>query len=115
MWPGCPHCCASRCLQVWYVSLALSKDLTLLWITQIKSILWYCCELLGQLKVHQPQPSLPACPHLVPQTQPASLSSPRTSAALLGCLCLWRELMSQCLGGGRVDATVTVPCLRSTH
>lgn len=36
--------------KVWYVSLALSKDLTLLWITQIKSILWYCCELLGQLK-----------------------------------------------------------------
>ncbi|GAB1290033.1 Ubiquitin-protein ligase E3B [Apodemus speciosus] len=36
--------------KVWYVSLALSKDLTLLWIKQIKSILWYCCELLGQLK-----------------------------------------------------------------
>ncbi|OBS71395.1 hypothetical protein A6R68_00092 [Neotoma lepida] len=36
--------------KVWYVSLALSKDLTLLWIKQIKSILWYCCELLEQLK-----------------------------------------------------------------
>ncbi|EDL19913.1 ubiquitin protein ligase E3B, isoform CRA_a [Mus musculus] len=36
--------------KVWYVSLALSKDLTLLWIKQIKSILWHCCELLGQLK-----------------------------------------------------------------
>ncbi|KAK7811801.1 hypothetical protein U0070_016873 [Myodes glareolus] len=36
--------------KVWYVSLALSKDLTLLWIKQIKNILWYCCELLEQLK-----------------------------------------------------------------
>nr|KAF6468518.1 ubiquitin protein ligase E3B [Rousettus aegyptiacus] len=36
--------------KVWYVSLALSKDLTLLWIKQIKDILRYCCELLGQLK-----------------------------------------------------------------
>ncbi|KAM6166658.1 ubiquitin-protein ligase E3B isoform 2-T3 [Erethizon dorsatum] len=36
--------------KVWYVSLALSKDLTLLWIKQIKSILWYCCEFLEQLK-----------------------------------------------------------------
>lgn len=37
--------------QVWYVSLALSKDLTLLWIKQIKDILWFCCEFLKQLKV----------------------------------------------------------------
>ncbi|XP_058441523.1 ubiquitin-protein ligase E3B isoform X2 [Marmota monax] len=36
--------------KVWYVSLALSKDLTLLWIKQIKDILWYCCEFLEQLK-----------------------------------------------------------------
>ncbi|XP_069353493.1 ubiquitin-protein ligase E3B [Eulemur rufifrons] len=36
--------------KVWYVSLALSKDLTFLWIKQIKAILWYCCELLEQLK-----------------------------------------------------------------
>ncbi|XP_078193354.1 ubiquitin-protein ligase E3B isoform X6 [Callithrix jacchus] len=36
--------------KVWYVSLACSKDLTLLWIKQIKSILWYCCEFLKQLK-----------------------------------------------------------------
>ncbi|KAB1255567.1 Ubiquitin-protein ligase E3B [Camelus dromedarius] len=36
--------------KVWYVSLALSKDLTLLWIKQIKNILWYCCEFLEQLK-----------------------------------------------------------------
>uniref|UniRef100_A0A8C4PSL8 Ubiquitin-protein ligase E3B n=1 Tax=Equus asinus TaxID=9793 RepID=A0A8C4PSL8_EQUAS len=36
--------------KVWYVSLALSKDLTLLWIKQIKDILWYCCEFLKQLK-----------------------------------------------------------------
>ncbi|XP_023415188.1 ubiquitin-protein ligase E3B isoform X2 [Loxodonta africana] len=36
--------------KVWYVSLALSKDLTLLWIKQIKAILWYCCEFLQQLK-----------------------------------------------------------------
>ncbi|XP_040145291.1 ubiquitin-protein ligase E3B isoform X2 [Ictidomys tridecemlineatus] len=36
--------------KAWYVSLALSKDLTLLWIKQIKDILWYCCEFLEQLK-----------------------------------------------------------------
>ncbi|XP_039770984.1 ubiquitin-protein ligase E3B isoform X2 [Ornithorhynchus anatinus] len=36
--------------KVWYVSLALSKDLTLLWIKQIKDILWFCCEILKQLK-----------------------------------------------------------------
>uniref|UniRef100_A0A6I8SCR5 Ubiquitin-protein ligase E3B n=1 Tax=Xenopus tropicalis TaxID=8364 RepID=A0A6I8SCR5_XENTR len=35
---------------VWFVSLALSKDLTLLWIKQIKDILWYCSEYLKQLK-----------------------------------------------------------------
>ncbi|OXB62164.1 hypothetical protein ASZ78_015346, partial [Callipepla squamata] len=37
--------------KVWYVSLALSKDLTLLWIKQIKDILWFCCEFLKQLKI----------------------------------------------------------------
>ncbi|KAI4068116.1 ubiquitin protein ligase E3B [Homo sapiens] len=36
--------------KVWYVSLACSKDLTLLWIQQIKNILWYCCDFLKQLK-----------------------------------------------------------------
>ncbi|XP_030677202.1 ubiquitin-protein ligase E3B isoform X3 [Nomascus leucogenys] len=36
--------------KVWYVSLSCSKDLTLLWIKQIKSILWYCCDFLKQLK-----------------------------------------------------------------
>ncbi|OCT98166.1 ubiquitin-protein ligase E3B [Xenopus laevis] len=36
--------------KVWFVSLALSKDLTLLWIKQIKDILWHCCEFLKQLK-----------------------------------------------------------------
>ncbi|KAM4709251.1 ubiquitin-protein ligase E3B isoform 1-T2 [Discoglossus pictus] len=36
--------------KVWFVSLALSKDLTLLWIKQIKDILWHCCELLKMLK-----------------------------------------------------------------
>ncbi|XP_069070843.1 ubiquitin-protein ligase E3B isoform X2 [Pleurodeles waltl] len=36
--------------KVWYVSLALSKDLTLLWIKQIKDILWLSCEFLKQLK-----------------------------------------------------------------
>ncbi|XP_043924445.1 ubiquitin-protein ligase E3B [Protopterus annectens] len=36
--------------KVWYVSLALSKDLTLLWIKQIKDILWLCCSYLKQLK-----------------------------------------------------------------
>lgn len=34
------------------MSLALSKDLTLLWIKQIKDILWFCCEFLKQLKVN---------------------------------------------------------------
>lgn len=37
--------------QVWYVSLALSKDLTLLWIKQVKDLLWLCCEFLKLLKV----------------------------------------------------------------
>ncbi|XP_006004610.1 ubiquitin-protein ligase E3B [Latimeria chalumnae] len=36
--------------KVWYVSLALSKDLTLLWIKQIKDILWICCTFLKKLK-----------------------------------------------------------------
>ncbi|KAM5192675.1 ubiquitin-protein ligase E3B [Mantella aurantiaca] len=36
--------------KVWFVSLALSKDLTLLWIKQIKDILWICCEFLKTLK-----------------------------------------------------------------
>ncbi|XP_067556602.1 ubiquitin-protein ligase E3B isoform X2 [Pseudorca crassidens] len=36
--------------KVWYVSLALAKDLTLLWIKQIKDVMWYCCEFLEQLK-----------------------------------------------------------------
>ncbi|KAM4809996.1 ubiquitin-protein ligase E3B [Rhinophrynus dorsalis] len=36
--------------KVWFVSLALSKDLTLLWIKQIKDILWFCCEFLKMLK-----------------------------------------------------------------
>ncbi|KAJ7309857.1 hypothetical protein JRQ81_007931 [Phrynocephalus forsythii] len=36
--------------KVWYVSLALSKELTLLWIKQVKDILWVCCEFLKLLK-----------------------------------------------------------------
>ncbi|MGH0183681.1 UNVERIFIED_CONTAM: hypothetical protein FKN15_012875 [Acipenser sinensis] len=36
--------------KVWYVSLALSKDLTLLWIKQVKDILWVSCEFLKKLK-----------------------------------------------------------------
>ncbi|KAM4049389.1 ubiquitin-protein ligase E3B [Anomaloglossus baeobatrachus] len=36
--------------KVWFISLALSKDLTLLWIKQIKDILWLCCEFLKMLK-----------------------------------------------------------------
>ncbi|MEE6508193.1 hypothetical protein FKM82_019785 [Ascaphus truei] len=35
---------------VWFVSIALSKDLTLLWIKQIKDLLWHCCEFLKLLK-----------------------------------------------------------------
>lgn len=37
--------------QVWYVSLALSKDLTIPWLKQIKDVLWTCCQLLKTLKV----------------------------------------------------------------
>uniref|UniRef100_A0A8C6X681 HECT-type E3 ubiquitin transferase n=1 Tax=Naja naja TaxID=35670 RepID=A0A8C6X681_NAJNA len=36
--------------KVWYVSLALSKELTLLWIQQVKGVLWICCEFLKLLK-----------------------------------------------------------------
>lgn len=36
--------------KVWYVSLALSKDLTIAWLKQIKDVLWTCCELLKHLK-----------------------------------------------------------------
>uniref|UniRef100_A0A7N8XPT7 Ubiquitin-protein ligase E3B n=1 Tax=Mastacembelus armatus TaxID=205130 RepID=A0A7N8XPT7_9TELE len=36
--------------KVWYVSLALSKDLTIPWLKQIKDVLWTCCELLKTLK-----------------------------------------------------------------
>lgn len=36
--------------KVWYVSLALSKDLTIAWLKQIKDVLWTCCELLKKLK-----------------------------------------------------------------
>lgn len=73
MRPGYPHCYASRCLQVWYVSLALSKDLTLLWIKQIKGILWLCCELLGQLKVNQPQANPASLSSLLPQPSSSSV------------------------------------------
>ncbi|XP_070689673.1 ubiquitin-protein ligase E3B [Pempheris klunzingeri] len=37
-------------LKVWYVSLALSKDLTILWLKQIKDVLWLCCQRLKILK-----------------------------------------------------------------
>ncbi|XP_076126988.1 ubiquitin-protein ligase E3B [Alosa pseudoharengus] len=36
--------------KVWYVSLALSKDLTIPWLKQIKDVLWMCCEFLKKLK-----------------------------------------------------------------
>ncbi|XP_016143793.1 ubiquitin-protein ligase E3B-like [Sinocyclocheilus grahami] len=36
--------------KVWYVSLALSKDLTILWLKQIKDVLWVSCEFLKRLK-----------------------------------------------------------------
>uniref|UniRef100_A0A3B4B1W5 HECT-type E3 ubiquitin transferase n=1 Tax=Periophthalmus magnuspinnatus TaxID=409849 RepID=A0A3B4B1W5_9GOBI len=36
--------------KVWYVSLALSKDLTIAWLKQIKDVLWTCCVLLKKLK-----------------------------------------------------------------
>ncbi|KAG5840356.1 hypothetical protein ANANG_G00187940 [Anguilla anguilla] len=36
--------------KVWYVSLALSKDLTIPWIKQIKDVLWLSCEFLKKLK-----------------------------------------------------------------
>lgn len=37
--------------QAWYVSLALSKDLTILWLKQIKDVLWISCQQLKTLKV----------------------------------------------------------------
>uniref|UniRef100_A0A3P8XAK4 HECT-type E3 ubiquitin transferase n=1 Tax=Esox lucius TaxID=8010 RepID=A0A3P8XAK4_ESOLU len=36
--------------KVWYVSLALSKDLTIPWIKQIKDVLWVSCQFLKKLK-----------------------------------------------------------------
>ncbi|XP_008333613.1 ubiquitin-protein ligase E3B-like isoform X1 [Cynoglossus semilaevis] len=36
--------------KVWYVSLALSKDLIIPWLKQIKDVLWTCCQLLKNLK-----------------------------------------------------------------
>uniref|UniRef100_A0A8D2LTH3 HECT-type E3 ubiquitin transferase n=1 Tax=Varanus komodoensis TaxID=61221 RepID=A0A8D2LTH3_VARKO len=36
--------------KVWYVSLALSKELMLLWIKQVKAVLWLSCEFLKLLK-----------------------------------------------------------------
>uniref|UniRef100_A0A8C8J6H4 Ubiquitin-protein ligase E3B n=2 Tax=Oncorhynchus TaxID=8016 RepID=A0A8C8J6H4_ONCTS len=36
--------------KVWYVSLALSKDLTIPWIKQIKDVLWVSCNFLKKLK-----------------------------------------------------------------
>ncbi|XP_028853145.1 ubiquitin-protein ligase E3B [Denticeps clupeoides] len=36
--------------KVWYVSLALSKDLTIPWLKQIKDVLWISCEFLKTLK-----------------------------------------------------------------
>ncbi|XP_058491280.1 ubiquitin-protein ligase E3B [Solea solea] len=36
--------------KVWYVSLALSKDLTIPWLKQVKDVLWVCCQLLKNLK-----------------------------------------------------------------
>ncbi|XP_071755772.1 ubiquitin-protein ligase E3B [Centroberyx gerrardi] len=36
--------------KVWYVSLALSKDLTIPWLKQIKDVLWVSCQLLKNLK-----------------------------------------------------------------
>ncbi|TSO98499.1 Ubiquitin-protein ligase E3B [Bagarius yarrelli] len=36
--------------KVWYVSLALSKDLTIPWLKQIKDLLWISCEFLKKLK-----------------------------------------------------------------
>ncbi|XP_026066665.1 ubiquitin-protein ligase E3B-like [Carassius auratus] len=36
--------------KVWYVSLALSKDLTIPWLKQIKDVLWVSCEFLKKLR-----------------------------------------------------------------
>lgn len=48
-----------RVPQVWYVCLALSKDLTILWLKQIKDVLWMCCECLKKLKVGCPTTLFP--------------------------------------------------------
>ena len=47
----------SGVFQFCYVSVALSKDHVLLWIQQLKSILWQCCRYFNILKVsghHKP-------------------------------------------------------------
>ncbi|XP_032220444.2 ubiquitin-protein ligase E3B isoform X2 [Nematostella vectensis] len=38
--------------KVWYVSVALSQDLILLWIQQVKRLLWLCCHFMRKLKPH---------------------------------------------------------------
>ncbi|XP_033627556.1 ubiquitin-protein ligase E3B-like [Asterias rubens] len=40
--------------KVWYVSLALSKEHVLAWITQLKTLLDLCCKYLKQLKPESP-------------------------------------------------------------
>lgn len=73
------------------MSLALSKDLTLLWIKQIKSVLWYCCELLGQLKVNHPKSTLAGLSSSAPQV-------PFLAVCAFGDLTARRELDWHCLG-----------------
>lgn len=46
----------SAVFQVWYVSLALSKDLTIPWLKQIKDLLWISCEFIKKLKVFTQSP-----------------------------------------------------------
>ncbi|XP_077995296.1 ubiquitin-protein ligase E3B-like [Glandiceps talaboti] len=43
--------------KIWYVSLALSKDHVLLWIQQLKDILWQCCQYMKILKPESPNDS----------------------------------------------------------
>lgn len=51
----------SAVFQVWYVSLALSKDLTIPWLKHIKDLLWISCEFLKKLKVFIQSPRSVMC------------------------------------------------------
>jgi len=46
-----PYCVVCLLIQHCYVSLVMSKDLVLLWISQLKQLLTRCCHYFTILKV----------------------------------------------------------------